>query len=101
MDGEQNKKIIIEDFEYKREYTKKTTIDGKTYIDGDNYRYWSRDIAVSALNPEQIVDIDDDIRSFAKETQDKFIQLFDARNNKITEGQVTFSYDATMSIMDK
>lgn len=99
MDGEQNKKIIIEDFEYKREYTKKTTIDGKTYIDGDNYRYWSRDIAVSALNPEQIVDIDDDIKSFAKETQDKFIQLFDARNNKITEGQVTFSYDATMSIM--
>ena len=23
MDGEQNKKIIIEDFEYKREYTKR------------------------------------------------------------------------------
>ncbi|HHX22662.1 MAG TPA: hypothetical protein GX723_01370 [Thermoanaerobacterales bacterium] len=101
MDGEQNKKVIIEDFEYKREYTKKTDALGNTYIDGDNYRYWSQDIAVSVLNPEQIVEINEDIEAFAKETQDKFKGLFDARNNKITEGQIKFSYDATVSIMGK
>lgn len=99
MGGEQNKKVIIEDFEYKREYTQKTTINGTTYIDADNYRYWSRNIEISALKPEQIVEVNDDIKAFAQETQDKFRGLFDARNNKITEGQITFSYDATMSIM--
>ncbi|MCO5385378.1 MAG: hypothetical protein NHB14_05890 [Desulfosporosinus sp.] len=101
MDGVQNKKVIIEGFEYKREYTQKTTANGTTYLDGDNYQYWSRDITVSALKPGHIVDINDDIKAFAQETQDKFRGLFDARNNKISEGQITFSYDATMSIMGK
>lgn len=99
MGGEQNKKVIIEDFEYKREYTKKTDANGNIYIDGDNYRYWSRDIAVSVLKPEQIVEVNDDIKAFAEETRDRFKELFDARQNKITEGQINFSYDATMSIM--
>lgn len=99
MDGEQNKKVIIEDFEYKREYTQKTTINGTTYIDGDNYKYWSRNIEISSLKPEQIVDINEDIKDFANETQDKFRGLFDARHNPITEGQINFSYDATVSIM--
>lgn len=99
MDGEQNKKVVIENFEYKREYKEKTLPDGTKYIDVDNYRYWSRNIEVSCLNPEQIVEVNEDIRSFAKETQDKFHELFDKRNNKITEGQIKFSYDATMSIM--
>jgi len=99
MGGVQNKKVIIEGFEYKREYTQKITANGTTYLDGDNYQYWSRDITVSALKPEQIVDINDDIKAFAQETQDKFRGLFDERNNIISEGQITFSYDATMSIL--
>lgn len=99
MDGEQNKKVIIEDFEYKREYTQKTTINGTTYIDGDNYKYWSRNIEILSLKPEQIVDINEDIKEFAAETRNKFKGLFDERHNKITDGQVNFSYDATMSIM--
>lgn len=99
MDGEQNKKVIIEDFEYKREYPELTTANGTTYIDGNYYKYWSRDITITSLDPEQIVEVNDNIKSFAEEVRGKFEKLFDSRNNNLTEGQTKFSYDATLSII--
>ncbi|MCI1693288.1 hypothetical protein [Aneurinibacillus aneurinilyticus] len=99
MDGEQNKKVIIENFEYKRQYKEIVTSNGEKYIDANNYTYWTTNITVEVLKPEQIVFLNNDIERFAKEVQDKFTGLFDARKNKITEGQIKFSYDATLSIM--
>lgn len=97
--GEQNKKKIIEDFEYKREYKKLEHADGTTYFDSDFYSSWIRNIEVLTLKPEHIVVINEDVEAFAQETQDKFKELFDERNSKLTDGQVKFSYDASLSII--
>lgn len=99
MNGDQNKKVIIEDFEYKREYKKKTAADGTTYIDAGEYTQWTTKIEVSILKPDEIVHMNSDIENFAKDVKNKFKGLFDARQNPITEGQINFSYDATVSIM--
>lgn len=99
MVEEQNKKVIIKDFEVRREYKEIQHINGTKYIDGNNYTSWLRSIEVLTLKPENIVEVNDDIKAFAKETQDKFKALFDTRNNKISDGQVKFSYDATLAII--
>jgi hypothetical protein len=96
MDGGQNKKVIIEDFEYKRQYNQWIDTDGNKHFDTDNYKSWLTNIEVSQLKPEQIVNANDKVKNFAAEVQDKFKELFDTRNNNITEGQVEFSYDATI-----
>lgn len=101
MDGDQNKKVIIKDFEYKREYSEHLLPDGSKFLDTGNYKTWSRDIAVSCLKAEDIVTIDDSVKKFAEKTQEKFRELFDVRNNTITDGQVKFSYDATLCIMGR
>ncbi|MFT4413887.1 hypothetical protein ACLM5H_08515 [Fredinandcohnia humi] len=99
MDGGAKQKTIIEDFEYKREYKELKHADGTKYIDGGNFSSWIRNIEVLTLKPNHIVKMNDDIKAFAQETQDKFKELFDVRNSKLTDGQVKFSYDASLSII--
>lgn len=99
MAGDQNKKVVIEEFEYKRQYKEVETADGRKYTDTSNYTSWITNIEVQVSKAEDIVHVNEDIKLFSQEVQDKFRGLFDERKNDITEGQIKFSYDATLSIM--
>ena len=94
-------KSIIKDLEYKRKYKEYKRADGTVYTDADSYRFWETNVEVPIFKPEELVEINESTKAFAKETMGKFGHIFDYRNCKLTEGQLKFSYDASLAIIGK
>jgi len=96
------KKIsLIKDLEYKRIYNNVTTINGETYIDGNNYKFWTTSLIKNIYKADELVTVDSKYSTIVENVVNRYIELFTERGLEATPQQIDFARETSKILLGK